>query len=174
MSKFLQEVQGLIDQGGAVLWVMRVLSVVLYTIMATSWVGIFRVKGELVQLQQELNELPTQELVRDRIDLFELVRIACAQRLLPVLSVLIALAPLSGLLGTVSGILSTFAGMASRHTIKPIDSISSGISEALITTQTGLLIAIPAALLFALLKSQFDSLSGQLQQSLAQSLRPIS
>ena len=54
MSKFLQEVQSLIDQGGAVLWVMLVLSVVLYTIMATSWVGIFRVKGELVQLQLSL------------------------------------------------------------------------------------------------------------------------
>ncbi len=54
--------------------------------------------------------------------------------------------------------------MASQHTVKPIDSISSGISEALITTQTGLLIAIPAAILFSLLKSQFQHISGQLEQ----------
>ena len=55
---------------------------------------------------------------------------------------LVALAPLLGLLGTVTGMLSTFSGMSADG--RAFNLIVEGISEALITTQTGLMIAIPA------------------------------
>ena len=58
------------------------------------------------------------------------------------LSVLISVAPLGGLLGTVMGMLATFDGLT-RNVGRTIDLIAGGISEALITTQTGLMIAIP-------------------------------
>lgn len=153
---------------------MLVLCILLYTILASTWWGIWSVKKEIRTLEAHLDEIESEALLRDEIDLFELNKLAWVQRRLPVLSVLIALAPLSGLLGTVSGMLSTFTGMSSRDTIKPIDSISSGISEALITTQVGLLIAIPAALLFTLLKSQFEHTRGVLDQSAAQHLIKLS
>jgi biopolymer transport protein ExbB len=51
-------------------------------------------------------------------------------------------APLMGLLGTVMGMLTTFSGLAVSGG-KTVDQIAAGISEALITTQTGLIIAIP-------------------------------
>ena len=59
------------------------------------------------------------------------------------LSILITIGPLIGLLGTVTGMLSTFDGMQDSHG-GTFQRIIHGISEALITTQTGLLISIPA------------------------------
>ena len=53
-------------------------------------------------------------------------------------------APLLGLLGTVTGMLTTFAALASGSGgDKTMDMVAGGISEALITTQTGLVIAVP-------------------------------
>ncbi len=59
------------------------------------------------------------------------------------LGVVIPIGPLVGLLGTVTGMLSTFAGMAGGQGSR-FDNVIQGISEALITTQTGLVISIPA------------------------------
>jgi biopolymer transport protein ExbB len=56
--------------------------------------------------------------------------------------VLAAVAPLLGLLGTVSGMIETFQVIRLFGTGNA-QALSAGISEALITTQTGLLVAIP-------------------------------
>lgn len=168
MNSFLLELQSLIDEGGIVLWLMLLLCIVLYTVLASSWWGLLSLKRQINDFGQTLDKAPTRDLVADEADLFELKKLAWVHRRLPVLSVLIALAPLSGLLGTVAGMLTTFAGMTSASTTKPIDSISTGISQALITTQAGLLMAIPAALLLALLKSQFEHVRGILDQFAAQ------
>ncbi|WP_051309250.1 MotA/TolQ/ExbB proton channel family protein [Desulfogranum japonicum] len=61
---------------------------------------------------------------------------------LAIIGVLAAIAPLLGLLGTVTGMMNTFNVMALFGTGN-IKGMASGISEALITTQTGLVIAIP-------------------------------
>jgi biopolymer transport protein ExbB len=59
-----------------------------------------------------------------------------------VLSVLVTVAPLMGLLGTVIGMLTTFRGLATASG-QAVDLVADGIRVALITTQTGLMIAIP-------------------------------
>ncbi len=66
------------------------------------------------------------------------------------LAVLIAVGPLIGLLGTVTGMLSTFNGMAASRNSQ-LDSVIMGISEALITTQTGLIISIPGLIILSLI-----------------------
>lgn len=164
MTPFLEEIRILTDQGGPVLWFMMVLCIFLYTILASTWWGLLSLTHKIRTFENSLLQIPTASLLRDEIELFELDQLAWVRRRLPVLSVLIALAPLCGLLGTVSGMLNTFAGMGNQNTINPLDSISSGISQALITTQAGLLMAIPAAFLFALLKSRFESARGSLDQ----------
>ena len=60
--------------------------------------------------------------------------------------------PLLGLLGTVTGMISTFDVITEFGTSNP-KLLSGGISEALITTELGLLVAIPALLLGSLLAS---------------------
>ena len=62
------------------------------------------------------------------------------------LSILISVSPLMGLLGTVMGMLATFDGLT-KNVGRTIDLIAGGISEALLTTQTGLMIAIPGYVL---------------------------
>lgn len=85
--------------------------------------------------------------------------------------IIIGAAPLIGLLGTVSGMFTTFRGMSIASANTPIDTISQGISEALITTQTGLIIGVPAFIVCALLKSRHDSLAINFQRLSSQLLQ---
>lgn len=63
-------------------------------------------------------------------------------RHLTVIAVLARIAPLLGLLGTLTGMVATFDILARFGTGNP-KAMAGGISEALISTQTGLLVAIP-------------------------------
>ena len=71
-------------------------------------------------------------------------------RFLPFISICAASAPLLGLLGTVTGIINTFE-MITIFGTGDAESLSGGISEALITTKFGLIVAIPSLLLYAFL-----------------------
>lgn len=134
--------------------------------LAATWFGLRKVKKEMERGEFcDGNEQGRREIV-GQFTTFELDRLAWVERRLPFIGVLAGAAPLAGLLGTVSGMLVTFAGLASSSTAQPIDKISVGISEALITTQAGLLIAIPAAFLLALLRQQTKSAHANLEQSL--------
>ena len=66
------------------------------------------------------------------------------------LAIITTIGPLLGLLGTVSGMLTTFSGMV-RSQSRTFETIVQGISEALITTQTGLLVSIPAMIALSLI-----------------------
>jgi len=142
--------------------------------LAATWFGLRKVKKQMAQ--ENFNELEGQgrRAIIGRFTTFELDRLAWVERRIPFIGVLAGAAPLAGLLGTVSGMLVTFAGLATSSTAQPIDKISVGISEALITTQAGLLIAIPAAFLLALLRKQTQSTHATLQQNLHRSLIPES
>ena len=72
------------------------------------------------------------------------------QKWLPFIAVTAAIAPLLGLLGTVSGMITTFNGLSVVGTGDP-KLLSGGISEALVTTLFGLVVAIPALILHSLL-----------------------
>ncbi len=70
--------------------------------------------------------------------------IAPLNRDLKVMQACVSVAPLLGLLGTVTGMLATFAALATgTGGEKTMNLVASGISEALITTETGLLVALP-------------------------------
>lgn len=68
--------------------------------------------------------------------------LAIIDRRIQYLGTLVASAPLMGLLGTVIGMLVTFKGLSSSGG-ETVDVVAGGISQALITTQTGLMIALP-------------------------------
>ncbi|MEM6296259.1 MAG: MotA/TolQ/ExbB proton channel family protein [Myxococcota bacterium] len=72
------------------------------------------------------------------------------QRRLSLVNVAAGVAPLLGLLGTVTGMIHTFSVVTESGTAEP-QLLAAGISEALLTTQFGLAIAIPAYLAHALL-----------------------
>jgi biopolymer transport protein ExbB len=159
------EFQRVLDQGGPVLWALIVLGFGLYTILASTWLGLWKLRRELVSHQFSGHD--PRHIAR-QFTTFGLDRLAWVERRLPFIGVLAGAAPLAGLLGTVSGMLVTFSGLATSSAAAPIDKISVGISEALITTQAGLLLAIPAAFLLALLRRQTEATHATLQQKLHQ------
>ena len=74
---------------------------------------------------------------------------------LPAIAVLAGVAPLLGLLGTVTGMIDMFAVISAQGSGNA-KSLSGGISEALICTQAGMLVAIPLLLLHAWLARLSD------------------
>ena len=79
------------------------------------------------------------------------------------LSTLAALAPMLGLLGTVSGMIRIFGKVASAEDLSdPLASLSGGISEALYATGGGLLVAIVAALGFHYLNARHENLGEEM------------
>lgn len=72
------------------------------------------------------------------------------QKYLPFIAICAASAPLLGLLGTVTGIINTFK-LITVFGSGDVKTLSGGISEALITTEFGLIVAVPSLLLHAFL-----------------------
>lgn len=77
--------------------------------------------------------------------------------------VIASVSPLLGLLGTVTGMISTFDIITEFGTGDP-KLLSSGISVALVTTELGLIVAIPAVLAGTLLSSWSDSIKYDLEE----------
>ncbi len=88
--------------------------------------------------------------VESRFEEIKTAHLPRVQRKIIFLSILVTVSPLMGLLGTVMGMLTTFKGLA-HSSGQVIDVVAQGISEALITTQTGLIIAIPGYILVYML-----------------------
>lgn len=86
------------------------------------------------------------------------------ERFRSAISVFAAVAPLLGLLGTVTGMISTFDVITQYGTGDP-KLLSGGISEALITTELGLMVAIPTLLIGNLLASWADKITSGIEVS---------
>jgi biopolymer transport protein ExbB len=85
------------------------------------------------------------------------------ERFLTTLSVLAAVAPLLGLLGTVTGMIHTFEGITLFGTGDP-RMMSGGISEALITTQLGLAVAIPVIIAHHIFDRRVEKMMGDMDE----------
>jgi len=97
--------------------------------------------GELLDFVASVNSLKDSAVVFEEV---RAVEIAPFERDLSVMKKCVSAAPLLGLLGTVTGMLSTFAALATGvGGDKTMGLVAEGISEALVTTETGLLIALP-------------------------------
>ena len=79
-----------------------------------------------------------------------------------IVAVMAAAAPLLGLLGTVTGMVSTFEVITLYGNQNPV-LMADGISEALISTQSGLLVAFPLTLLKQRLDERVEILTQELQ-----------
>jgi len=94
------------------------------------------------------------EYVRMRFDEIRITQLAIIQQQLKFVKCLVAAAPLLGLLGTVLGMLQTFLGISTSGGVETAAVVASGISEALVTTETGLTIALPALFMVMFIQRQ--------------------
>jgi biopolymer transport protein ExbB len=104
---------------------------------------------------REIQESVLQEAILHELPLL--------QRGLAMLAVSAAVAPLLGLLGTVTGMIETFRIITLHGTGDP-KLMSGGISEALVTTMIGLAVAIPIMLLHTWLKRRADHVIGDMEE----------
>ena len=100
--------------------------------------------------------------VRNRFDEIRHRMISQVDRRRVFVSMLVAAAPLMGLLGTVLGMLQTFMGISTSGGVETAGVVAAGISEALVTTQTGLMIALPGLFLVMFIQRQRQSLDASL------------
>ncbi|MBU0994895.1 MAG: MotA/TolQ/ExbB proton channel family protein [Proteobacteria bacterium] len=105
----------------------------------------------------------------DRIDMENALQesiisqIPYLERFMSTLGMLAAIAPLLGLLGTVTGMINTFHVITYYGTGDP-RMMSGGISEALVTTMLGLTVAIPIMLAHTLLSRKIETEIGLMEE----------
>ena len=81
--------------------------------------------------------------------------IGTLDRNLGVLPIVASLSPLLGMTGTVTGMIASFDSMANSTTLEAT-AVSGGISEALITTAAGLLVAMPSVIAYNIFSRKVD------------------
>lgn len=74
-------------------------------------------------------------------------------------------ATLIGLLGTITGLIHAFAGIANANPAEKATILSNGISLAMNTTAYGLLVAVPALIMFAVLQNRAHRLTDDLNKA---------
>lgn len=94
------------------------------------------------------------------------------EKRLPLIAAMGAAAPLLGLLGTVSGLVTLFKVLNQLGANDP-KVLAGGISEALINTETGLAIAIPVLLFHGFLNEKLDTMNATLSSSSLEALNKI-
>ena len=93
-----------------------------------------------------------------------ITEIPILEKHLPTLAVCASAAPLLGLLGTVTGMIHTF-NLVTIFGTGDARLLSGGISEALITTEYGLVIAVPALFVHAYLSRRVRGIIDTLEQT---------
>jgi biopolymer transport protein ExbB len=135
------------------------------------------IQGETVQLYSKgLKTRLVREFGEERTGVPHIDRASLRQRVarlredltrfLAVIAVLAAIAPILGLLGTVLGMIETF-DVISLYGTGNAKAMAGGISVALVTTQTGLLIAIPGLFFSGMLSRLSRRLSTRLEETAA-------
>jgi biopolymer transport protein ExbB len=89
------------------------------------------------------------------------------------LSVIGNIAPMIGLLGTVTGMIFAFQRVAATQGAAGAAELAEGIYQALVTTVGGLLVAIPSLAAYAILRNRVDQLVTEAAYILQQIFRPL-
>jgi len=154
----MNEAWQIVQQGGPVMIPLMVLSLVLYERCFHLLLLLMRLDrrlaGEVGGGTRDLSRL--REMQNDVREMF-------AQDA-GMINSLVAAAPLLGLLGTVMGMVSTFDTMAGLGSTSASEGLAAGISMALITTETGLSIAIPAVVVVYYAERQLQRVVQRLVQ----------
>ncbi|MDX1683243.1 MAG: MotA/TolQ/ExbB proton channel family protein [Phycisphaeraceae bacterium] len=108
--------------------------------------------GRLLGLGLERSSRPRRSFHRQVMPHLKSERIAL-YRPLRLIAVMAAMMPLLGLLGTVMGMVTTFDVLMIESAAR-VESMAGGISQALITTQVGLVAAVPVLLAHGYLRSR--------------------
>lgn len=103
--------------------------------------------------------------IQGKMDEVLLVENAKLDRRVGFLAMLGNVATLTGLLGTITGMIKSFAAVAFANPAEKASLLSAGISEAMNATAYGLIVAIPALVAYAILQNRSNHLAEDLNQA---------
>ena len=189
-SSYLDLFIGFMNSGGAVMWVLFTLNLLLwyglgyrYLILKRGTLGNVRrqiekhvKRGERQKMRGILDYAITDALQASRKakEVKKRCRYYIHDAIFPymiaigkystMVKTIVILAPLVGLLGTVMGMIETFDALQSSSMFSQGTSISGGISKALFTTELGLVVAVPGLILGKILDRKEESLALDFEQ----------
>lgn len=105
-------------------------------------------RSELKDIVQEAGQLEVPKL----------------EQKLTILSTIAFVAPVIGLLGTVTGLIEAFVAISSQSGFASSTDISSGIYKSLLTTAAGLVVAIPSSVAYSYLSARINSLMHDIER----------
>jgi biopolymer transport protein ExbB len=105
-----------------------------------------------------------RDVIKEKIEEVGRREAASLERYINVIGTIAGVSPLLGLLGTVSGMIKSFNIISLQGVADPA-SLAGGISEALITTAAGLVVAIPTFVIYRYLTNKADSLILEMEEN---------
>lgn len=103
------------------------------------------------------------EIIKEAMEESSTEELAAPFVMINYLSLIATLSPMVGLLGTVSGMVKAFRGIAAAGMGNP-QGLADNISEALITTASGLIVAIPAMFFFFFFKNKYGKIASSVSK----------
>lgn len=113
---------------------------------------------------QAAKNLGGKDEIQGRMDEVLIAENSTLEKRTPFLSMLGNVATLTGLLGTITGMIKSFAAVAFANPAEKAALLSAGISEAMNATAYGLITAIPALVAYAILTNRTNTLMEELTQ----------
>ncbi len=192
MSTLIQEVEAFVEQGGFVMWPLISLTFVLWYALGYRYLLLSQnrnvnIRSAILAFRRDpdrKNKGYIDEIVARihaiRADYRGNIRYILAYEIAPyeekigtystLIRTIVVIAPLAGLLGTVSGMIEMFDSLGNQTFYSQSGGVANGISQALITTQLGLAIAIPGLLAGRLL----DRKASRIRSNIAQLVETFS
>jgi biopolymer transport protein ExbB len=110
------------------------------------------------------HDAPRQEL-KDIVQEAGQLEVPRLERRLGILVTLACVAPLLGLLGTVTGLIDAFVNISTQSGFTSSTDIASGLYQSLLTTAAGLVVAIPCAVGYGYLSSRVNALMHDMERA---------
>ncbi|MDH5464764.1 MAG: MotA/TolQ/ExbB proton channel family protein [Thiovulaceae bacterium] len=184
---FFSDIFAYINSGGFVMWPLAVSIFVLWYGMGFRYNLLKRgnkisVRELIRKYNRGFKKAPTGMIDSAVVEALEIVKNSdpkLARRLLDdaffeyeqglkkykiLIKVIVVVAPLAGLLGTVIGMIETFDSLASMSLFSQSGGIAGGISQALFTTQFGLVVAVPGLVVGRMLDKKELTMRNELSQ----------
>ncbi|MFL1465829.1 MotA/TolQ/ExbB proton channel family protein [Marinobacter sp. HN1S83] len=153
LETLFMDMAAFLDQGGPVMWLIALTSALLWALLAERTIYLFiafpRFRTQLAQVWQQLTPASVwvEQKLRERLVSITRQRL---ERNQPAIRVLVAICPLLGLLGTVTGMLTVFDVLAFTGTGNA-RAMADGVSRATLPTLAGMVVSLTGLLATLLL-----------------------
>ena len=188
ITLFIEQFFGYMQSGGFVMWPLAILILILWYALGYRYYSLDRGSRKSVRNlirkvkegKRDDQEGLIDKAIRDAIQIISTCKdkkvsrayiddafyqyVVDIKRYSKVIMVIVAAAPLIGLLGTVVGMIETFDSLASASLFSQSGGIAGGISQALFTTQLGLVVAVPGLVIGRLLERKANTMELELEQ----------